>query len=71
MPTDDPRLAGFTKSGSPRLWTTEPHTRPGFASKSRLRTATHGSTGSPAAASRRLATSLSICSAEPSTPEPT
>ena len=71
MPTDEPEFAGFTKQGRPIARSTRSITALGSAASSCAFTAIHGTTGMPAASSRRFETSLSICSAEPSTPAPT
>ena len=71
MPTDEPRFAGFTKSGSRARASTRSTQPRGSRASSALRTHTHG-THRDARAARAAAslTSLSIWIAEPSTPAP-
>ena len=68
MPTDEPRFAGFTKSGRPS-WSRASSKSIGFDEY--LLAAINRATGMPASLSNRFITSLSMPMAEPSTPAPT
>ena len=70
MPIEEPARAGLTKTGKPSR-ATEAATPSGFRIHSPRRTATYGPIGSPAEASSRFMNSLSMLTAEESTPEPT
>ena len=71
MPTLEPRLAGFTKSGYSSAFSIWRVQRLGSAFHSARVRARYGVCGRPAAAKSFFITSLSMPAAEPSTPEPT
>ena len=68
MPTDEPKFAGFTKSGKP----SSPRASSKLISlEEYLLTVMNRPMGMPASLSNRFMTSLSMPTAEPSTPAPT
>src|SRR5271168_3149668 len=71
MPTDEPSVAGFTNTGKRNLRATAFFTASGFACHSARMTTRHSTTGIRASRNRRFCTSLSMPTAEASTPEPT
>ena len=71
MPTDEPRLAGFTKTGYLSAASTCAMAFRGARSHSARSSVTCLTMGNLAWAKSRFITSLSMPAAEPSTPEPT
>ena len=71
MPTLEPRLAGFTKQGNPIWAATAASTVAGAAAHSCRFSDRYGTTGRPWARNMSFMATLSMPSAEPSTPAPT
>ena len=72
MPIEDPARAGLTNTGYPSSSTaSRTAARPSSVAQSRGRTTSYGPTSNPAWASSRFMNSLSMETAEASTPEPT
>ena len=69
-PTDEPAFTGLTNSGHPSL-AAPASAAAGSRANAAAVTTVKSTTGIPASRRRRLATSLSIPTAEPSTPAPT
>ena len=71
IPTDDPRFAGFTKTGYFSLLSTSFSTFLGLHSNRPRSTVTCFTMGNPAARNKDFIMSLSMPAEEPSTPAPT
>src|SRR5580658_8673345 len=71
IPTDEPSVAGFTNNGKRNLFLTAFSTLARSCSHSERRTARNGTIGNPACSNRRFCTSLSMPTADASTPAPT
>ena len=69
IPTDEPSVAGFAKTGKPKP-ATRAATPSGSSRHSGSRTTSCGTTGSPAAAKSTFCTALSIPTADPGPPLP-
>jgi hypothetical protein len=70
MPTEDPRVAGLTKTGRPRP-STRSRTDSAVRSHTGSGTTSYGPTGRPAAENSTFCTALSMPTAEARTPAPT
>ncbi len=70
MPTEDPSVAGFVKTGNPRP-AMRADTPSGSSSHPGSRTTSYGTTARPDAANSAFCTALSIPIADPRTPAPT
>src|SRR5580693_40668 len=71
IPTDDPSVAGFTNNGKRNFFLMAFSTLARSCSHSERRTARNGTIGKPACSNRRFCTSLSMPTADASTPAPT
>src|SRR5271156_290425 len=71
IPTDDPSVAGFTNNGKRNFFLMAFSTFARSCSHSDRRTARNGTIGNPACSNSRFCTSLSMPTAEASTPAPT
>src|SRR5580704_893833 len=71
IPTDEPSVAGFTKNGKRNFFFMAFSTFARSRSHSERRTARNGTIGNPACSNSRFCTSLSMPTADASTPAPT